>query len=129
MGLIAEIYKSDLGDCSNDGLSGSHTQVTIVNVDGPFKPTPERPAVMLVQGNVAGTVKVVPAALATADGEYLPLVRDGDKTVGPMMGGCYVSGDSRFTEAVERLLGHRFYGAVPLHDRFETPAQYEMLSR
>jgi len=43
--------------------------------------------------------------------------------VGPMMGGDYLAtSDSR----LGRAAGHR--GAVPLHDRFETPAMHALLS-
>jgi hypothetical protein len=130
MGLTAYIYKSGLGDCSNGGISSRADKVTLVNVEGPFEPTEDRPAAMLVPGNTAGTVKVV-AAVAGDDGTYAPVKQNGDgKQVGPMMGGAYVAtSDSRFSRAVEDLLGHRFYGAVPLHDRFESAAEYESMSR
>jgi hypothetical protein len=50
-------------------------------------------------------------------------------SVGPMMGGCYVgASDGRFSEAVEEIVGARFYGAVPLHDRFETTTEYAAFS-
>jgi hypothetical protein len=110
--------------------------VTVVNVSGPSEPTDDAPAVLLVE-NAMGTVRIVPAVEVTGPGaaveyhgKWGPLLADGDKTIGPMMGGSYVgTSDSRFREAVEKLLGHGFYGAVPFHDRFETPAQYEALSR
>jgi hypothetical protein len=112
MGLILRIYRSDLGDCSNDGLSKHHTEVTAVNCEGPFDPTPERPAV-IIDSHVKGCVRVVPAG---NDGQ--PLKHPG--AVGPMFGGTYVTtSDSRFGQKVNQLLGHDFYGAVPFHDRFE----------
>lgn len=59
--------------------------------------------------------------------EWIPL-RKPDQ-VGPMAGGHYAgTSDGRFSAAVEKILGSRFYGAVPIHDRFETVAQYEALS-
>ena len=46
-----------------------------------------------------------------------------------MMGGNYAAtSDSRFGEAVRKRIGPNFYGAVPIHDRFETPEQYRALS-
>ena len=37
-----------------------------------------------------------------------------------MMGGNYAAtSDSRFSDKVEQMLGHHFYGAVPIHDRVE----------
>jgi hypothetical protein len=117
MGLIADIYKSKYGDCSNGGLSGKVDSVTIINIEGPFEPTEDRPAVLLVTGNLPGTVKIVPASMPE------------DKRVGPMMGGTYVdTSDSRLGEAIERLGGPRYGGPVPLHDRFETQAEYNSLS-
>jgi hypothetical protein len=111
MGLIANIYKNNGQDFSNGGLSSRVNEVTVVNVDGPFEPTEDRPAVLLVEGNARGTVKVVPA-LEGGDGWTA--------WPGSMMGGCYVAtSDARFTQAVEDLLGISFYGAIALHDRYE----------
>jgi hypothetical protein len=43
--------------------------------------------------------------------------------VGPMMGGNYAAtSDSRFSEATGQ------YGAIAIHDRYETPEQYISLS-
>jgi len=41
-----------------------------------------------------------------------------------MAGGNYAVGDSKFDEAVEKLLGTKFYGAVAIHDRFESEELY-----
>ena len=61
MGLIANIYRGRFGDCSNGGLSSRVNEVTLVNVEGPFEPTEDRPAAMLLNGHARGTVRVVPA--------------------------------------------------------------------
>lgn len=122
MGLRAEVYRTArLGDCSNGGLSSRVDTVTIVNAEGPFKPDEHAPAVLLQKGPM-GTVNAVPV---TAFGEGWALDRPGGG-VGPMMGGAYIAtSDSRFREKVDNLLdGSGFYGAVALHDRFETAAQY-----
>ncbi len=114
MGLLAYVCRTGrISDCSNGGVSAKFDEVTIVNVEGPYDPTPTAPAVMLVPGAFAGTALVVPY--------HKP-----EGYVGPMMGGTYVAtSDSRFSSAVERLTGHPFYGAVPFHDRFETQEQYD----
>jgi hypothetical protein len=126
MGLIASIYKDKGRSYSNGGISQRVDAVTIVNIAGPFEPTPERPAVMLVHGNLPGTVKIVPAVMATP-GEYEPDQPTGK--VGPMHGGCIVStSDSRLGEAIASLGGPRFVAGVALHDRFETPEEYRALS-
>jgi len=128
MGLIADIYRNRRGDFSNGGISGKADQVVIVNLPGPFEPDEDTPAVRLVRGNIPGTVKIVPA-VKTLGGGWTTMYRDGEKTIGPMAGGCYVAtSDSRFRDAC-RMLGADAAEAVSLHDRFETPAHYDMLTR
>lgn len=128
MGLNADIYKANGRSFSSGGLSESHDRVCIVNVSGPSEPTDDSPAVMLVPGNLSGTVKIVPAVLFAGTGPYVPANLRG--AVGPMMGGCYVgTSDSRLGEAICEITGQSFAsGMVPLHDRFETPEQYRALS-
>lgn len=104
MGLRADILKSSQGSCSNGGISSRASAVTIVNVDGSSEPGEDAPAVLLVE-NGCGMVKVVPAAPALLGdaiehhGEWAPLLENGEKTIGPMMGGCYIAA------AGSRLLG------------------------
>jgi len=105
MGMIASIYKNKGQDYSNGGISSRHNTVTVVNVDGPFDATVDRPAVELVAGNMVGTIKVIPFGAAKGS---------------TMCGGTYVGcSDYRFTKKVESILGERFYGAVSFHDRTE----------
>lgn len=105
MGLIAYIFKNKGRDCSNSGLSSFVDQVCLTNVEGPFEPSDDCPAALLLPGNLKGTVKVVPDGM-------------GGRSV--MFGGCYVAtSDSRFSEAIEAIIGARFYGAVAFHDRVE----------
>lgn len=105
MGLTVYFYKNPLGDCTNGGVSSKFTEGVVVNVDGPSKPRDDAPAMLLVKGYAPGTVRIVPADVGTGRS---------------MFGGNYAAtSDSRFSEALEKLLGHRFYGAVAVHDRFE----------
>lgn len=121
MGLTLHIYKSGLGDCSNGGISGRCDEVVCVNAVGPDEPDENRPPVLLIPGALMGTARCVPA-YQDAKGRY---VYGSVDLIGPMMGGCYVStSDSRFSEKVEEIVGGRFYGAVALHDRYETAKQY-----
>ena len=109
MGLIVYIYRSAGPDCSNNGVSSGVSQLTLTNVEGPFDANPDRPAALLVKGNVPGAVKIVPQG---PEGEVIPGWL--------MFGGNYAgSSDSRFHEAVERLGGPRFGGPVAVHDRIE----------
>lgn len=131
MGLSVSIYKSDLGSCSNGGVSATADNAVIVNVEGgPFTPGPDRPALMLVPGVFGhqGQIIAVPAVIDDATGEWVPARHapgNPDASTGPMMGGCHVgTSDSRFGEAVAKLGGNRWGGTVALHDRYETPAQY-----
>lgn len=121
MGLIVSIYrraaadkpgdmlKLDAVDCTNGGVSSKVAQLTLINVGGPFNPSPDAPAAYLVKGNVPGAVKIVPAnAEGAMDTRWL------------MFGGNYAgTSDSRFNEAVERLGGPRYGGPVAVHDRYE----------
>lgn len=108
--IIASIYKSEGTDCSNEGISSRFDRVKVIL--GKELPTnleteeTDLPFVYIVPGNLPGTVKAVPFPEPSSSW--------------PMFGGCFVAScDSRFGVEVERVLGARFYGAVPLHDRYE----------
>ena len=104
MGMIAYVYDSPLGNCSNKGLSAFHKRVTVINVEGPFEPSDDAPAVQLVKRKY-GNIVAVPVGL---EGKWT------------MFGGAYiVTSDSRFNEAVEELSGYEFGFPVALHDRVE----------
>lgn len=104
MGLIAQIYDSPLGNCSNDGLSAKHKKVCVTNVDGPFEPTPDAPAVRLVKGR-AGNLVCQPVDL---------------ENTWAMFGGAFVyTSDSRFGDAVRELSGYNHGFPIALHDRVE----------
>jgi hypothetical protein len=110
MGLIVSVLRdSDLGDCTAGGISSKFNKLTVINVPGPFDPTPDAPAAVLENGPL-GSMKIVPV--------FKP-----EGTIGPMFGGNYAaSSDSRFRKAAG------FYGAVAIHDRFESQEMYELLS-
>jgi len=104
MGMLAYVYDSPLGNCSNSGLSSKFTQVCVVNVDGPFDPKPDTPAVTLTKTRY-GNLVCIPVGL---EGKWT------------MFGGAYVTtSDSRFNEAVEKLSGYGHGFPVALHDRVE----------
>lgn len=118
MGLNLTVYRTPVfGDCTLRGISSNHDEVVVVNVEGPSKPSDDRPAVMLVDGALRGTVRIVPA-VENPDGSWSPEPR------WTMFGGNYAAtSDSRWSEAIEARLGARFYGAVAIHDRIETVEQ------
>lgn len=105
MGLIVNVYRNSSGyDCTANGASSKVDSFTVVNVDGPFEPTPERPAMILQEGYVRGSVQLVPEALVNKR---------------PMFGGNYAgTSDSRFSRAVGELLGVRM-DIVGIFDRVE----------
>jgi len=106
MGLIVNVYASRDGyDCTLNGVTNRFDQLCVINVDGPFEPSDDCPAVRLEKGAMDGIAVLRPIE---ADGQWT------------MFGGNYAAtSDSRFSRAVEKITGHRFYGAVPVHDRIE----------
>lgn len=105
-GLRVEIYRGRY-DSELNFFHGVDA-VTVVNVDGPFEPMPWAPAAMLSR-NAFGDPIIVPAD--ARDGAF-------GEAVGPMMGGTYAgTSDGRFGAATG------IYGAIPIHDRFESPVR------
>ena len=107
MGLHVNIYKSNLGDCTNDGISSKAHELCLVNVSGPFEPSDDCPAALLVEGNLPGTAKIVP-----------DIVKGIGNVNWYMFGGNFAySSDARFCDAAEKLTGSR--GPIAIHDRVE----------
>ena len=103
-GLLCNILQSkNSPNCSNHGISARYDKVILVDAQGPFEPNENTPAVRLGNNNRA-----------------YPLNEEGNEnTVGPMFGGCFIwSSDSRFPSNQP----------IPLHDRWETQEQYNILS-
>lgn len=119
-GLRATILTGPHGDCSNGGLSSRVKYVTVVGDDIPalHPVTDLAPAVMLDQ---------------TARGYLVltPVLAPSDRPIGPMASGAYavVTYEGDGAKEWRARLGVTFSAAIPLHDRFETAAQYEALSR
>ena len=103
--MMVYVMRSSLGDCTNGGVSSKHDQLFIKLPHYPADDkTPADVPVMVLEAHHAGCVRLRPA---------------GEKRW-CMFGGNFAhSSDSRFSEAIEKLLGHRFYGAVAIHDRIE----------
>jgi hypothetical protein len=79
----------------------------ITNVNGGDNPSDKYPSAELVVQEHFNrkTVKIVPTAIGKRHS---------------MFGGNYGgTSDSRFSDTVERMLEHSFYGAIPIHDRVE----------
>ena len=119
MGMTVSVFRWGLGDCTNNGVSAVAGSLCVVNVPGPFDPSAALPAVELVEGPGGRGHAILRPVEAKKPG-----------MVGPMSGGNFgYSSDSRFSEAIQKLTGSRHYGAVSIHDRYETPDEYKALSR
>jgi hypothetical protein len=115
MGLRVSVYRNAEFDenHTNFGVTGRFKSLTVVNIEGPFEPTLESPGVKLVRGAMSGIARIVPIEVEHRCTQ---------------MGGNYAAtSDSRFSEAVEKIVGTRFYGAVPVHDRVESRVMGECL--
>jgi hypothetical protein len=120
MGIIVSVLRSfhqyedadgnwlEINDSTNGGITNVETGVhklTIINAEGPFEPDEKAPAAVIAL-TPFGNAKIVPA--------------DDPKGTGVMFGGNYAAtSDSRFNEAIKKMTGQDFYGAVPIHDRKE----------
>ena len=106
MGILVHVLRSSLGDSTANGVSKFQDQFVVGNTEGPFHPTGSEEALYL-KVNHGNTIKLVTQ-------------REIDTGETAMAGGNYAStSDSRFTAAIEKLIGYRFYGAVAIHDRYE----------
>ena len=109
MGLLVNVYKTEGRDCTNGGVSSKWNikGLCLINVPGPFNPSEDYTAAQLVKQSFyfGDSVKIIQEEC------------EGKQT---MMGGNYAAtSDSRFSDKIEEMLGHNFYGAVPIHDRVE----------
>ena len=137
-GLTMYVYRDNLGDCSNGGISSRCDRVTVVGVVtdmqggrselrpfpdsamAPFAATEDAPAVVVVKRKLFGGRRTVLSVE--------PLEQVDPKHGTPWMaGGCYVAtSDSRLRE----LLGaDEFYGALSFHDRTESWELYAAMTR
>lgn len=117
LGLLAHILRPAHGDSSNGGMSSRVDQVVVLTDDPRaqvFAPSADMPAVKIVRRTFFGVTYV-----HAEPAEPPPPGR-----VGWMFGGCYLmTSDGRWAD----VTGIDY--PVPLHDRSETPAGYEVLSR
>lgn len=115
MGIIANVYRSDY-DCTLNGWSSLFNKVTVVNAEGPFDPTDDCPAVMIVRHSTMNSLHAISVA-------------DKLNNRQTMMGGNFLhSSDSRFGKLCQKLLeegganpvrGWIHTGAIAIHDRVE----------
>jgi hypothetical protein len=118
LGLSVHVYRARHGGCTNGGVSNCFDALTVFGT-----------ASCPLEGHIEHESYAAPE-VELRRGLGNPYIHCGPTpmqkghTIGPMFGGNYAAtSDSRFGEAVG------FYGAVPIHDRYETGEQYDMLSR
>lgn len=113
MGLLVFVLRhANFPDCSNGGLSSRHDSICVVNMEGPFQPKEDTPAFLLV--NHYQDCCCLKPAIPDGKGGWI---------VEPswyMHGGNYANtSDSRFGQAIQKMTGKSFYGALAIHDRRE----------
>jgi hypothetical protein len=113
--FTTSIYKHNGQDCSNRGLSSAFDSVVVVP-EGHTDPAPN--AVRIVKRRMGGRVLF--------HAEPIHFVKPG--AVGPMMGGTYINLTGYTFNLPEHPELDDFYGAVALHDRFETVEEYAHFS-
>lgn len=113
--LPVSVYRSNWsGDCTNGGISAHEDRLYLIHDQG-FSDVPaDDPRVL----------RLVKRSFPWSDQPYLhaePVTCvSGAGTVGPMFGGNFIySCDSRFPSKYP----------IPIHDRYETQEQYDLLSR
>lgn len=111
MGLLISVYRNPLGDCTANGISSNASSLCVVNVDGPFEPSEDSPAVKLVRADFSFGSML----------RLIPVDTDGAPVGSPMFGGNLgATSDSRFGRACESLSGSSFsIDSVKIFDRYE----------
>jgi hypothetical protein len=113
MARLAYIYKNPtFAGCSNDGISDKYDQVLIVTANE--------------QSDEPNAVRIVRRGLGSRVIFHAEPVNSPSGTVGAMAGGSFINLDGvvasylypEYPELAD------FYGAIALHDRYETPAEY-----
>lgn len=117
--LCLSIYKNPLYDeCSNGGWSGGHDELYVKCDKGPYSVDDDDPGLFELECGYRGSLHLVPCNPPKC------------KAVGPMMGGSYAAScDSRWSRMCMKANGGEpFYGAVAVHDRYESEKEHKASS-
>lgn len=124
--LPIDVYRHGNTDCTNHGISSKYNELLVACPDGFINIDPSNVPenfVMVELRHYFGN-ETIPTIYPAEINENGEVVKRGGKWY--MMGGNYgATSDSRFNT----LVGRGFYGAVAIHDRYETPEEYETYSR
>ena len=119
--IPVRVYRQDRYDATNGGASGLHDELYLEHPRGFIEIEADDERLFRVGVSYGGHPLLIPMN---------PIADGAGPMVGPMMGGNYAaSPDTRFYELIRLATGRDFYGAVAIHDRYETPEQYDLLSR
>ena len=114
--ITVNVYRHGENDCTNGGISSKFDTLLCLCDDGPHQVDMSNPPENLV--------KVVKRELFGQEVYHVEPVADPVET-GWLMGGNYAaSPDSRFAA----MAGY-MHGALAIHDRQESPEEYDRLSR
>ena len=113
--LPVYVLRSSLGDCTNGGISAEYQRLSLITEDGWDDVPDDDPRLLkLISRDFHG--RKAPYLVAVPVNPGLPA----GKTIGPMFGGNFIwTSDSRFPGDYP----------IPIHDRWETWEQYDILSR
>jgi hypothetical protein len=109
----ARIFKNDLyKSSSNKGISETFDEVVVV----PEGETSDKP----------NAVRIVRRSIGSRTIFHAEPVNQPKNSVGPMSGGSYVALDGIISTMYPSFAAELedFYGAINLHDRFETASEY-----
>ena len=123
MGMTIDVFRRAAGgDCSLGGVSSRYNQLVAVNVPGPFRPRPDAPAVLLLDGPGGGWNPIlIPAVAVNTDAEEGDGVEYVEATGTWAFGGNYAgTSDSRFSESVRT----RGSTVIRVHDRDMTKEKH-----
>jgi hypothetical protein len=108
MGALVTIYRPAGREPGTD-LSDLVDRLTIVNVEGPFEPSPEAPAAELIAHHYYSDLPII-----------VPIGPDRPGMRGPMGGSNYADGYGGFKNAVEKITRNKRHSQlIRIHDRFE----------
>ena len=119
--IVSVLCDKDLGDCTNHGVTSRHNKMTL------FMECTKDEAIKYCQEKGIDLDSALYLNMRKLWGEdhpfAEPMVRPNDK-IGPMFGGNFVyTSDSR-----QYKFGGIYHLPIPVHDRFETQAEYNALS-
>lgn len=107
---------------SNNGISARHDEVVVIPAGSEDHPDAAKPNAVRIVERTMGGRKLWHA-------EPINPFGDPSNRVGPMMGGTFIPLQG-YTFNLPEFPGlDEFYGAIALHDRFETVAEYDSYSR